>query len=29
VVLKLEYRNYAPRSGEIPDELSVGMGLVF
>jgi len=29
VVLKLEYRNFNPREGEIPDELSIGMGLAF
>lgn len=29
VVLKLEYRNFNPREGEIPDEVSVGMGLAF
>lgn len=29
VVLKLEYRNFDPRDGELPDELSVGMGLAF
>jgi hypothetical protein len=29
VVLKLEYRKFDPREGEIPDELSLGMGLAF
>ena len=29
VVLKLEYRNFSPRDGEIPDELSIGMGFAF
>jgi hypothetical protein len=29
VVLKLEYRNFDAREGEIPDELSLGMGLAF
>ncbi|MEN8182336.1 MAG: hypothetical protein ABFS46_07355 [Myxococcota bacterium] len=29
VVLKLEYRNFDPRRGEIPDELSLGMGFAF
>ena len=29
VVLKMEYRNFAPRDGEIPDELSLGMGFAF
>ena len=29
VVLKLEYRNFAPRAGERPDELSIGMGFAF
>jgi hypothetical protein len=28
-VLKLEYRKFDPRQGEIPDELSLGMGLAF
>ena len=29
VVLKLEYRNFDPRHGDTPDELSVGMGFAF
>lgn len=29
VVLKAEYRNFQARSGDIPDELSVGMGFAF
>jgi hypothetical protein len=29
VVLKLEYRKFDPREGEIPDEISLGMGLAF
>lgn len=29
VVLKLEYRNFFARSGEIPDEFSLGMGFAF
>ena len=29
VVLKLEYRNFAPRGGERPDEISLGMGFAF
>jgi len=29
VVLKAEYRNFAPRDGERPDELSIGMGFAF
>jgi opacity protein-like surface antigen len=29
VVLKLEYRNFDPRRGDIPDELSLGMGFAF
>jgi hypothetical protein len=29
VVLKLEYRNFDPRDGERPDELSFGMGFAF
>ena len=29
VVLKLEYRKFDPREGELADELSVGMGLAF
>ncbi len=29
VVLKAEYRNFSPRSGEKPDELSLGMGFAF
>lgn len=29
VVLKLEYRNFDPRSGELPDELSLGLGFAF
>ncbi len=29
VVLKVEYRNFAPRAGEKPDELSFGMGFAF
>ena len=29
VALKLEYRNFDPRAGDIPDELSVGMGFAF
>ncbi len=29
VVLKLEYRNFDPRRGELPDELGIGMGFAF
>jgi opacity protein-like surface antigen len=29
VVLKLEYRNFDPRRGDMPDELSLGMGFAF
>jgi len=29
VVLKMEYRNFNPRSGSRPDELSLGMGFAF
>lgn len=29
VVLKLEYRNFEPRAGERPDELSLGLGFAF
>ncbi len=29
VVLKLEYRNFDPRRGELPDELGLGMGFAF
>jgi len=29
VALKLEYRNFAPRGGERPDEVSLGMGFAF
>lgn len=29
VVLKLEYRNFNPRRGELPDELGLGMGFAF
>jgi hypothetical protein len=29
VALKLEYRNFDPRDGERPDELSFGMGFAF
>lgn len=29
VVLKLEYRNFAPVGGERPDEISLGMGFAF
>lgn len=29
VALKLEYRNFNPRGGERPDELSIGMGFAF
>jgi hypothetical protein len=29
VVLKIEYRNFAPRGGERPDEISLGMGFAF
>jgi opacity protein-like surface antigen len=29
VALKLEYRNFDPRAGDIADELSVGMGFAF
>ena len=29
VVLKLEYRNFSPRSGEKPDELNAGIGYAF
>jgi opacity protein-like surface antigen len=29
VVLKLEYRNFDPHEGEMPDEVAVGMGFAF
>jgi opacity protein-like surface antigen len=29
VALKLEYRNFSPRGGERPDEISLGMGFAF